>query len=265
MKTQIRLNSVGPNGVGSGPESAAIDLIYYFLLPEFGQNIYSYISINQIGDDLNEIILKKGKDLHINLRYPTYEDFESKTTDEKNRIRLEVLHEGLLRIAAKYKELDVAKLEAIKNKIIDKNFSFEFVCKQFQNTRKKKLAAKIIVRPKPDRFDYFVSIEDGGKEICNLLIYSGLPSIHYFPDLFRYGKWMDQTKFIITGKAKSAEIHISVNDCKVEYVNLTPYEKAPYFEMMKADLTEEERLRVGEDYNHSLPPHIAAAIRESKN
>ena len=45
MKTQLRLNSVVPHGVGSGFESLALDLIYEFLLSEFGQNFYRWIGI----------------------------------------------------------------------------------------------------------------------------------------------------------------------------------------------------------------------------
>src|SRR5437667_12875436 len=107
MKTQLRLNSVVPHGVGSGSESLALDLIYEFLLREFAQAIYRYISINQIGSELNEFVMKEpGNKIHVNIRYPAHEDFESKSADEKNEIRLDIVHTALLRVAEYDKKLD---------------------------------------------------------------------------------------------------------------------------------------------------------------
>ena len=57
METQLRLNSVVKHSVGSGSESLAIDLIYEILLREYSENIYRYISINQIDLSLNEFVL----------------------------------------------------------------------------------------------------------------------------------------------------------------------------------------------------------------
>src|SRR5688572_4216824 len=98
MVTQLRLGSVVAHGVG-GPEAGAVDLIYLFLLMEYRQNIYRAIFINQIGDDLNEVIIKQGKEIYVNVRHPAPVDFDLKSDEEKNRIRLDVIHTGLLRIA----------------------------------------------------------------------------------------------------------------------------------------------------------------------
>ncbi|HTN37622.1 MAG TPA: hypothetical protein VL053_11145, partial [Arachidicoccus sp.] len=77
MITQFRLNSVTAHGV-SGPEAGAIDIIYSYLFKEFGLSIYSYISINQIGDNLDEFVSVKSKQCHINIKYPTSSDFDRK-------------------------------------------------------------------------------------------------------------------------------------------------------------------------------------------
>src|ERR1700750_616627 len=117
MKLHIfRLESVVPEGVG-GPEAGAIDLIYSILLQECDCDYYTYIHINQIGDDLNEVILKENKKIYINVKYPS-KGFSSKSTSEKNLIRLDIIHLALLRIADKEKKLDVNKLEQIKNLIL---------------------------------------------------------------------------------------------------------------------------------------------------
>src|SRR5690349_2971999 len=104
MKTKpFFLNSVVPHGVGSSRETEVIELIYAFLLKKYKADIYSF-SINQIGQDLEEFILKEpGNRIHINLRYPAHPDFENKTAQERNLIRLEVIYTALLKIAEVYK------------------------------------------------------------------------------------------------------------------------------------------------------------------
>jgi hypothetical protein len=119
MQTEIRLGSVVLHGVG-GPEAGAIDYIYIYLLQEFKQCFYSRIGINQVGDDLTEFVMKEpGNKIHVNIRYPVYEDFETKSKEEKNLIRLDVIHTSLLRVAEYDGKFDVNKLEAIKQKILD--------------------------------------------------------------------------------------------------------------------------------------------------
>src|ERR1700683_733173 len=114
MKTGVRLGSVVAHGVG-GPEAAALDLIYFFLLQEFGQALYSHIIINQIGNNLDEFVMKEpGNKIHVNIRYPAYEDFEAKSKDEKNMIMLDVIHSALLRVADYDKKLDIIQLEGIR-------------------------------------------------------------------------------------------------------------------------------------------------------
>jgi hypothetical protein len=265
MKTNIfRLNSVVPHGVG-GPESGAINLIYTTLLQELEQDVYGYIGVNQIGNDLDEFVMKQGKIVHVNIRYPAYDDFESKTISEKNRIRLDVVHTALLRVAVQDKKLDIGKLEEIKSKILSNDFSFDFVCKSYLYNKRSSLIAKIIVHPQMEKFDYYVSIEDNLTVKCRKKIYSGLTNVVYYPELFSQGKWKGENEFIITGKRKEVEIKICVDECKIEFKNLTGYPKPPYFEMMRADISAEEKDKAYQDWQHSLPPAAAAIIRQADN
>jgi hypothetical protein len=133
MKTHlIRLGSVVPHGVG-GPEAGLINLLYSFLLHEFDLNVYNHISINQIGNELEECILKDGKNIHINIRYPIFHDFELKTEADRNHIRLDVVNAALEKIANNNKKLDIFKLETIRKKIIEQDFKFEFIYKTHFN------------------------------------------------------------------------------------------------------------------------------------
>ncbi len=267
MKSQLlRLGSVVLHGVG-GPEAGAINLMYSILLQEHNQDVYSYIGINQIGDDLDELIMKEpGNKVYINIRYPAYDDFEERSIAAQNRIRLDVVHQSLLRIAAEDKKLNVAKLEIIKNKILGNDFLFDFVYKIHVNKKDESLVAKIIVHPLVTRFDIYALIEENGNTKCKLMIYSGGTDDFYFAALFANGKWNGTNEFIITGKQKEMEIHVHVDKCSIEYINTSGYNgKAPFFELMKVHSSKEESDRAYKDWIHSLPPGIAAIITNEAN
>lgn len=196
----------------------------------------NHISINQIGDELEECILKNGKNIHINIRYPIYQDFELKTEADRNRIRLDDVNAALQKIASSDKKLDIYKLETIKKKIIEQDFKFEFIYKTHINKKIPVLVGKVIIQPKTDRFDFYISIEDAGQEKCRLLLYGGKTTDFYIADFFFYGKWKSPTVLIIKGKDQGIEIHILIDECKAKYKNFTKYKKPPNFELMKAEI-----------------------------
>jgi hypothetical protein len=265
MKTHIiRLESVVPNGLG-GPEASCIDLIYSFLLQEYQLDLYSYIHINQIGEDLNELVLKQGNQIYINIRYPVDKNFNSRNLQEKNRLRLDCIHTALLRIAESDKKLDIHKLELIKLRIIENNFRFDIIYKIFKAKKSSTFISKIIIVPFVDKFDFYVMIENEGKEVCKLLIYEGIPSTHYIEQFFFSGKFKKEEEFILKGKENEVEIHVLIKTFKVITINLTRYEKAPSFEMNRFGISKTDKQRAYEDWLHSLPPATAAVIRKSHN
>lgn len=83
-----------------------------------------------------------------------------------------------------------------------------------------------------------------------------MPSTIYFSGLFSIGKWKKETEFILTGKRKEVEIIVSIEDCNVEYKNLTSYETPPYFESMKADETGAKWKNAYENWLNSLPENV---------
>ncbi|HTB27189.1 MAG TPA: hypothetical protein VK711_17580, partial [Puia sp.] len=252
-------------GVG-GPEAAAIDLIYMYLLQEFGQDIYSRIGINQIDNNLDEFVLKEpGNKIHVNIRYPAYENFESKSVEEKNRIRLDVIHTALLRIADNDGKLDKEKLYAIRLKILENNFSFDFIYRSYPFKKNPDLIGKVIIHPLMDKFIFYTLIENNGEEKCKLPIFIGIPGWYYMDKYFCYGKWKDEFHLIIWGKEKTVETHISIEACTVNIINLTSYNKPPYYTLMKANISEEERKQSNMDWLHSLPPAVAAVLRNAQN
>lgn len=266
MKVQLKLNSTILHGVGSGPESGAIDVIYSYWLTEFGQDAYKDIFINQIGHDLDELVMAEpGKKIFVNIKYPAYNDFESKSTHEKNLIRLDVIHQGLLRISNKYGKFDQQKLEQIRDIIISNNFLFDFVLKVFKYPKEENCFAKIVVQPLIDKFEYYLVLEDNQTEKCKIHLYCGLTNLFYVSNLFSKVKWKSKDELFIYDKANEVEIKIISDGCKIHFKNLSKYQKPPYFEMMKADISEEERRNAYTDWVHSLPPSGSALLNYQPN
>ncbi|MGZ3838571.1 MAG: hypothetical protein ACXVMS_17155 [Flavisolibacter sp.] len=262
----FRLISIVPHGVG-GPEAGAICLIYAKLLHEFGQDFYN-ITVNQIGEgtDPDEIILKEpGNKIHINIRYPAPEDFETRSGGEKNRYRLDVVHAALNRIADHDGMYDKLKLEEIRSKILEHDFSFQFHLKKFVCPKRKDLIASIVVEPMMDMFLYFVVVESNGKKIHKILIYQGQTDLYGFRMFFQNGKWNSENGLILSGKENVVQTHIFIWENRAEFVNLTQYEKPPIFEMMKVGISEEEKEKAHQDWLDSLPPYVAAIITQQLN
>ena len=260
MKSHIiRIGSVIPGGIG-GPEAGALDLIYSFLLQEYKCDYYGHIQINQIGDDLEELIIKDGKHIHINIRYPA-DDFEKRSYEEKNLFRLDVVHTALLRIAERDKKLDVTSLQIIRDRIIEHNFDFDLVYKQYVDHRFD-LTGNIIVHPLQDKFCFYLSAQQNNNPLCRILFYEGLCTPYYIPELFYSGKWKTANEFVIKDKNKELELHIFIDQKDVKLINLTRYKSPPFYEMMKAG---GPNMEARKDWLHSLPPGAAGAISYEPN
>lgn len=260
----FRLNSVIPHGIG-GAEAEAIAYIYAVLLHQAGQDHYA-ISIHQVDHELDEFIAKgPGNKIHINIRYPATLDFNDLSTEQKNQIRLDAIHQSMLRIAREYNEYDVSLLEKIRRTVLEKDFFFEFTIKHFRHPKNKDLLAKLVVKPLMYSFDYFAVLERNGVEISKVAFYSGFTNFFYLTSFFQKGKWRAENYLILTGREGIVETHILFDESKVEYVNLTPYPKPPLFELMKADLSKTERDVYKKYWMHGLPPPSAAVINEMGN
>lgn len=255
-KIELRLGSVIANGLG-GPQAGAMNLIYSKLLQDYGLNAYSYIGVNQIGQDLEEIILKQPRGVvHINIRY-------NKASGTKFNDQLNIIHEALLRLSREERKLDASKLDEIYAHILSKEFKFSFICKEFFD-KKRGMVAQLIVEPELRLFKYFIDIK-GPSKACKIHIYSGGTDIFYLPSFFDKGTWIASNTFTLKGTKNETEIRINYEECTYEVINLTKYRTPPYFQMMRGDITEEERRLAIKDWEHSLPPEIAAIVRQSLN
>jgi len=96
-----------------------------------------------------------------------------------------------------------------------------------------------------------------------LSIFRGKPTDYYIADFFSIGKWKGQDEFILKGKKSEIEFHVQLSTCNLKFVNNTESkDKAPLFELMKADADKDKTLK---DYIESLNPAIAAMLTNSLN
>lgn len=266
MKTQLRLNSVVPAGVGSCSEAISMEVIYTYLLQKYEQNVYSVISINQVGDDLDELILKEpGNKIHINIRYPADDNFDLKSEQEKNITRLAVIHTALLRIAASDKKLDPSKVEMIRGEILEKNFSFEFVRKLYPNKADDSIVGKVVFQPTMKECNYYFIVEKNGNQICRAHIYKSLPLIAYdYDNFFGMGKWKGVNEFILTGKLKEVETIIKIDTCSVEVINLTHFKMPPHYTLMQAGVLDSVRKMALKDFESLIPPESLPVYNDAR-
>lgn len=257
----LRLNSVVMNGAG-GPGASAISLIYSFLLQEFSLDVYTHITINQIGEDLEEFVSKEGKNVHVNIRYPGSVSDNLHNADENNKIRLQIIHMALLRIAETYKQWDTQKLGEIKGLILQKRFKFELVYQEFKNSRQQ-ILAKIIVFPEQMMFRIYCALYKDGIEYCRVSLMNSVP-IPIFSEYFKDGRWDNNGKLRVFGKVREVEFLISADSCEAQIINLTKFDHPPLFYMQRADVSREEKDKAYEDWLSTMTTEQAEMLRSQR-
>ncbi len=240
-----------------------IDIIYSYLLQSNNQYVHDYIFINEIGEDLDEVILKMGGTVHINVRDLEYNN-TNKNDNERKIHMLEIINAGLIRIAEKYKKLDVNIIHEIKRKVLENDFSFEFLYKEFSAKTTPALIGQVLIKPTLKYFEVMVLVQDDNKVKCKIPIYYGMTLDSYLSEFFSKAKWKNNA-LLISGKNKEVTVHVYHNECKIDYVNNSNYAAPPLFELYKAKLTVEEREMAYKDWMHSLPPAVAAIIEMEGN
>ena len=264
MFNNFQLVSHAAPGIGL-PEGGCVSLIYAYLLQTFHCDVYRQITVNHIGDDMNELVLKKSAYAHVNIRYAINGDFGRKDVDERNRIRLDIIHTAMLQLAAEDSRIESAKLEAIREIIIKNNFRFDIPYKSFENKKYPEWNIKVVVRPSEDVFRIYAIVENNSFKKCELLIYSGVTTDYYFDYFFSSGKWVGAQSFILSGKKKEQEIRILLDECQMELVNLTNYPNPPFFTLLRKDISAEEKEKAHKDFHHSLPPAIGGFVDFNHN
>ena len=251
-------------GIGL-PEGGCVSLVYGYLLQLFHCDVYRNVIVNQIGVGMNELVLKKGTYAHVNIQYTINGDFRRMSIDERNRIRLNIIHTAMLRLASEDSRIESSKLESIKETILENNFLFDIPYKSFENKKHPAWIIKVIVRPSEDVFRFFAILEKDSIRKCEILIYSGATTDYYFDYFFSSGKWNGELSFVLFGKKKEQEIHITLEHCKMNVVNLTSYPSPPFFTLLRRDISLEEREKAYKDFHHLLPPAIGGFVDFTPN
>jgi len=267
MKVDIfRLISVDPNGIGN-KENGLLDLLYSYLLWKNGLDYYSFIKVNQIHQDqgIEEFVEIEEGFVHINIIFNTDPNFDTLNDAKKNKIRLDVIHAGLLRLADEDLKFSKIILEKIKNEILERDFNFELEGKIRKSTFDDKTVCQFLINPQTKYFDYFFLIQKDGNDLCKINIYRGKPSTFYLDSFFSTMIWNNENQVIIEGKEKQMKMILDVANCKLNFQNLTRYPIPPLWEMEKAEISEQENMTAYENWLHSLPPAYSAIIRESEN
>lgn len=262
----FRLVSVDPQGIGN-KGNGQIDLLYSSLLNLYGLNYYKSIKVNQIAPNqgIKEFVeIEKGF-VHVNIIYIIDPRFDSLADFEKNKIRLEVIHAGLLRLAKEDDKFAKVKLERIRNEILENKFDFAIEVFKKENPVDNKFLSKLIIRPQSGYFDFFLQVINEGHRVCEIHLYKGKSTPFYVDSFFSKIIWVGINQLIIEGEEKQMRIIIDINECNVSFDNLTSYSKPPLWEMMRVGLTQEENNNAYENWLHSLPPAYSAIIRNSDN
>ncbi|MFT3677209.1 MAG: hypothetical protein QM781_15035 [Chitinophagaceae bacterium] len=267
MKIEIfRLISIDPNGIGNRG-NGLLNIIYSYLLWKNGLDYYRFIKVNQIGREqqVKEFVeIDKGY-VHINLIYPTDKDFNLLDDDNKNKIRLEVAHAGLLRLAEVDSRFSISKLNKIHEEVIKNNFQIALESDGKINQFDKGVLVKLLILPSITYFDYHLIIQRDGAEICRQFLYRGKPAPDIVTYFFSKPKWKNKNELVIEGEEKQMRLRLNISNCNLEFQNLTQYPSPPLWEMMKVGISEQESKSAYENWLHSLPPAVAAMIRDHEN
>lgn len=267
MKVDIfRLISVDPNGIGN-KENGLLDLLYSYLLWKNGLDYYRFIKVNQIHQDqgIEEFVEIEEGIVHINIIFNTDSNFEALNDVNKNRIRLDIVHAGLLRLAEEDPKFFKATLERIKNEILERNFNFELEGEIKESPFDNGTICKFLINPQTKYFDYFFLVLKEGKDLCKVNIYRGKPTTFYLDSFFSTVIWNNKDLITIEGREKQMKMTLNVVKCDLNFQNLTEYAVPPLWEMMKAEISEQENKNAYENWLHSLPPAYSAIVRGNEN
>lgn len=208
---RINIQSTAPYGIGGGGESEALALIYEHLLQHHKQNQYSHIGIIQVATIEEEVIFRSAKAIHVNIFYPTDKNFEQNSIKEKNLVRLNIVHEALLRISNFENKLDKGTLSIIKEDIIKKKFIYKLKIRSYiKKTSSGIYEAEISVVPKMYGFQISFSFKINGVELWRAPFYRSINTAYFFHQFFFKAKWRSDLHLVIYNKFDEFEIHFLV-------------------------------------------------------
>jgi hypothetical protein len=267
MKLDIfRLISIDPYGVGN-EENALVDLLYSYFLGKNGLDHYREIKVNQVHQEqgIEEFVDIEDKYVHVNIIFNTDPNFDNLDDLSKNKIRLDLIHAGLLRFAEKDNRYPKSILEDIRNEILRNNFNLELLGQVQKNPYDESISYRLVIRPQTKYFEYFFLIQKEGKDLCKIPVYKGKANTFYLAALFSKVMWKTKNKVVIEGLEEQMQMTLDSDNCNLTFQNLTEYSKPPLWEMSRADISDQDNLNAYENWIHSLPPGYAAILNNNQN
>lgn len=260
----LRLISIDPYGIGN-EGNGMLDILYSYLLRENGLSFYNYIKINQIhqSQGIKEFVdFDKGK-VHVNIIYNTPSNFDFLDDFSKNKIRLELIHEGLLRLSKEDERFQKGKLEKIREEILLKKFYFIIEGVISVNPFDKNIISKILITPQPKYFIFSLEVKNENNFLYKVNLYISKPLVYYLDSFFSIMKWTKKDELYVSGKSKQMNILLNLSNCDIQFKNLTQYNKPPLWEIGKAEASDTEKKVAYKNWLDSLPPEYAAVIRNN--
>lgn len=260
----LRLISIDPYGIGN-EGNGMIDILYSHLLNENGLSFYKYIKINQIhqSQDIKEFVdFDRGK-VHVNIIHNTPSNFDHLDDFSKNKIRLEVIHKGLLRLSKEDERFQKNKLEEIREELLSKKFYFVIEGVVLVNPFEKNIISKISITPHSKYFIFSLEVKNENGVLCKANLYTSKPLVYYLDSFFSVMKWINKDELCVGGKSKEMNILLKLSNCDIRFKNLTRYNKPPLWEMGRAEATDIEKKVAYENWLDSLPPEYAAVIKNN--
>lgn len=186
-----------------------INYIYSYYLQKFKLSHYPFIVINHIGEDFNEGVFPRTRytNLGINIRYPVSENIDSLSESEKNNIRLNLMHEALLKLSAYDKRFSVEKLEEIKTAVIQSDFIVDIPYRIYVNKHNANITGTVIVNPKESEYLFYFVITDNGIETTRAFLESMSIQEFYGGRTHFHGAWQKDGSFFLVNSTSGEEFH----------------------------------------------------------
>lgn len=257
----VRLTSTAEKGIGNAG-NAMLDIIYSMLIQQKGLDYYWHVKINQISDPQLEGFFVESRKVHVNVLFDTPENFHNLADVDQNKIRLEIIHQGMMKLSEIDKRFKPGLLEEIRNGILDRNFKFKIVQLDAINPVNPSIWAGLQIEPNSSFFDFYLVVKEHDQQKIGQLIFRGRPSDYYIDQLFAKCEWLNVHEFIITGAEKQMNIRFECKQSKLTLENLTTFAKPPLWEMMKYQSEADETAY--QNWIRSLPPAFSAIIRDNK-
>lgn len=138
-------------------------------------NYYHSVKVNQIDESqrVKEIVWIDSRSAHVNIVIDNDPNFKSLDDYDKNLIRLDIINKGLLRLTEHDPRFTKDIFEKIHNTILENRFQIELKAPLRISSFDPNIAARFMIILSAKFFDYFITVENNGMQVCKTHLYRG--------------------------------------------------------------------------------------------